>query len=146
MDLRIVPEESFGAALQYFTGSKAHNIRLRERAVARGWKLNEYGLFDRGGKRLAGEREEDIYCTLDLAYIPPEIREDQGEIQAAEEGALPRLVELQEIKGDLHVHTDWSDGKATLKEMAEEAKKRGLSYIAVTDHFRFSQAIKGLSE
>lgn len=146
VDLRIVPEESFGAALQYFTGSKAHNIRLRERAVARGWKLNEYGLFDRGGKRLAGEHEEDIYRRLGLAYIPPELREDQGEIQAAEEGALPALVEFRQIKGDLHVHTTWSDGKASLEEMAAEAKKRGLSYIAATDHFRFSQAIKGLSE
>lgn len=146
VDLRIVPEESFGAALQYFTGSKAHNIRLRERAVARGWKLNEYGLFSREGERLAGEREEDIYRALGLVYIPPELREDQGEIQAAEEGALPALVEPREIKGDLHVHTDWSDGKATIEEMAEEAKRRGLSYIAVTDHFRFSQAIRGLSQ
>ncbi|HIQ00482.1 TPA: DNA polymerase/3'-5' exonuclease PolX, partial [Candidatus Bipolaricaulota bacterium] len=146
VDLRIVPEESFGAALQYFTGSKAHNIRLRERAVARGWKLNEYGLFSREGERLAGEREEDIYRALGLVYIPPELREDQGEIQAAEEGALPALVEPRAIKGDLHVHTDWSDGKATIEEMAEEAKRRGLSYIAVTDHFRFSQAIRGLSQ
>jgi len=146
VDLRIVPEESFGAALQYFTGSKAHNIRLRERAVARGWKLNEYGLFDREGRRLAGEAEEDIYRELGLSYIPPELREDQGEIQAAERGELPELVRQDQILGDLHVHTDWSDGKATLEEMARQAQARGLSYIAVTDHFRFSQAIKGLSE
>jgi len=146
VDLRIVPEESFGAALQYFTGSKAHNIRLRERAVARGWKLNEYGLFDREGRRLAGEAEEDIYRALGLSYIPPELREDQGEIQAAERGELPELVRQDQILGDLHVHTDWSDGKATLEEMARQAQARGLSYIAVTDHFRFSQAIKGLSE
>ncbi|HHE47363.1 MAG TPA: DNA polymerase/3'-5' exonuclease PolX, partial [Candidatus Acetothermia bacterium] len=146
VDLRIVPEESFGAALQYFTGSKAHNIRLRERAVARGWKLNEYGLFDREGKRLAGETEEDIYRALDLDFIPPELREDQGEIQAAERGELPRLVRLKEVKSDLHVHTNWSDGKATLEEMAQAAQTKGLAYIAVTDHFRFSQAIHGLSE
>ena len=146
VDLRIVPEESFGAALQYFTGSKAHNIRLRERAVSRGWKLNEYGLFDREGKRLAGETEEDIYRALRLDFIPPELREDQGEIQAAERGELPRLVRLEEVKSDLHVHTNWSDGKATLEEMAQAAQTKGLAYIAVTDHFRFSQAIHGLSE
>jgi len=146
VDLRIVPEESFGAALQYFTGSKAHNIRLRERAVSRGWKLNEYGLFDREGKRLAGETEQDIYRALGLDFIPPELREDQGEIQAAERGELPRLVSLKEVKSDLHVHTNWSDGKATLEEMAQAAQTKGLAYIAVTDHFRFSQAIHGLSE
>jgi len=146
VDMRIVPAESFGAALQYFTGSKAHNIRLRERAVARGWKLNEYGLFDREGKRLAGETEEGIFHALDLEFIPPELREDQGEVQAAERGELPRLVRLKEVKSDLHVHTNWSDGKATLEEMANAAQTRGLAYIAVTDHFRFSQAIHGLSE
>jgi len=146
VDLRIVPEESFGAALQYFTGSKAHNIRLRERAVARGWKLNEYGLFDRDGRRLAGETEEGVYEALGLPYIPPELREDQGEIQAAERGELPALVRYEDILSDLHVHTDWSDGKASLAEMAQAARKRGLKCIAVTDHFRFSQAIKGLSE
>ncbi len=144
VDLRIVPEESFGAALQYFTGSKAHNIRLRERAVARGWKLNEYGLFDREGRRLAGASEEEVYRALGLAYIPPELREDQGEIQAAEAGRLPRLLEAREVLGDLHVHTDWSDGRAPLEEMADQARGRGLSYIAITDHFRFARAIKGL--
>lgn len=144
-DLRIVPEESFGAALQYFTGSKAHNIRLRERAVARGWKLNEYGLFDAEDRRIAGRTEEEIYQALGLAWIPPELREDQGEIQAAEVGALPKLVTLSEILADLHVHTDWSDGKMTLQEAVEAARARGLRYIAITDHLRFAQAIPGLS-
>lgn len=144
-DLRIVPEESFGAALQYFTGSKAHNIRLRERAVARGWKLNEYGLFDQEDHRLAGETEEGIYQALGLAYIPPELREDQGEILAAEGGNLPKLVELGEILADLHVHTDWSDGKMGLLEAVEAARARGLKYLTLTDHLRFAQAIPGLS-
>jgi len=144
-DFRIVPEESFGAALQYFTGSKAHNIRLRERAVARGWKLNEYGLFAEDGSVIAGRTEEEIYRALGLSFIPPELREDQGEIQAAEAGALPKLVELQEILADLHVHTDWSDGKMALLEVAQEARARGLRYLAITDHLRFAQAIPGLS-
>ncbi len=144
-DLRIVPEESFGAALQYFTGSKAHNIRLRERAAARGWKLNEYGLFAEDGTVIAGKTEEEIYRALGLSFIPPELREDQGEIQAAEAGALPKLVEFQEILADLHVHTDWSDGKMTLLEVVEEAQARGLRYVAITDHLRFAQAIPGLS-
>jgi len=144
-DLRIVPEESFGAALQYFTGSKAHNIRLRERAVARGWKLNEYGLFDENDRMIAGRSEEEIYRALGLSFIPPELREDQGEIQAAEAGALPKLVELREILADLHVHTDWSDGKMSLPEVVEAARARGLRYVAITDHMRFAQAIPGLS-
>ncbi len=145
VDLRIVPQESFGAALQYFTGSKAHNIALRKRAVAREWKLNEYGLFDETGKVLAGRTEEDIYTRLGLLFIPPELREDQGEIAAAEAGTLPNLVELSDIRGDLHVHTDWSDGKAPLAVMAAEAQKRGLSYIAVTDHAKFSEMVRGLT-
>lgn len=144
-DLRIVPEESFGAALQYFTGSKAHNIRLRERAVARGWKLNEYGLFDENDRMIAGRSEEEIYRALGLSFIPPELREDQGEIQAAEAGALPKLVELREILADLHMHTDWSDGKMSLPEVVDAARARGLRYVAITDHMRFAQAIPGLS-
>lgn len=144
-DLRIVPEGSFGAALQYFTGSQAHNIRLRERAAARGWKLNEYGLFDAHDRWIAGRTEEEIYQALGLAWIPPELREDQGEIQAAEVGALPKLVERAEILADLHVHTDWSDGKMDLRAAVEAARARGLRYIAVTDHLRFAQAIPGLS-
>jgi len=145
VDLRIVPKESFGAALQYFTGSKSHNIRLRERAVARGYKLNEYGLFDKTEKSLAGKTEEGVYEALELALIPPELREDQGEIQAAERGALPKLLTMEEIRSDLHVHTDWSDGKASLEEMIGAARARGLSAIAITDHYRFSQVIGGLT-
>ena len=144
VDLRIVPEESFGAALQYFTGSKAHNIALRKRAVARGWKLNEYGLFA-GGTPIAARTEADIYAKLGLAFIPPELREDQGEIAAAEAGTLPKLVEVSEVRGDLHVHTDWSDGKASLAEMVAAARERGLDYIAITDHAKFSQMIRGLT-
>jgi len=144
VDLRIVPEESFGAALQYFTGSQAHNIRLRERALSMGLKLNEYGVF-RGEERIAGRTEEEVYRVLGLPWIPPELREDQGEIQAAEAGRLPRLVEASEILGDLHVHTDRSDGRGTLAEMVAAARELGLRYIAITDHFRFAQAIPGLS-
>ena len=143
VDLRIVPAESFGAALQYFTGSQAHNIRLRERAVSLGFKLNEYGVF-KGEERVAGRTEEEVYKALGLPWIPPELREDRGEIQAAEEGKLPKLVEPEQILGDLHVHTDWSDGKGSLEEMAKAAMELGYRYIAIVDHFRFAQAIPGL--
>jgi DNA polymerase (family 10) len=143
VDLRIVPAESFGAALQYFTGSQAHNIRLRERAVSLGFKLNEYGVF-KGKERVAGRDEAEVYKALGLPWIPPELREDRGEIQAAEEGKLPKLVEPDQILGDLHVHTNWSDGKGSLEEMAQAAMELGYRYIAIVDHFRFAQAIPGL--
>jgi DNA polymerase (family 10) len=133
IDLRVVPRESFGAALQYFTGSKAHNIELRSRARQRGLKINEYGVF-RGEERVAGETEEDVYAALGLPWIPPELREARMEFQWADQGRLPSLIELQEIRGDLHMHTSESDGKATLEEMAEAAHTRGLRYIAITDH------------
>ncbi len=145
VDLRIVPPESFGAALQYFTGSKAHNIALRKRAVARGWKLNEYGLFDEAGRVLAGPKEGEIYERLGLQFIPSELREDRGEIQAAEKKAGPRLVELSDVRGDLHVHTDRSDGKASLEEMVGAARDRGLAYVAITDHAKFAEVIGGLT-
>ena len=144
VDLRIVPPESLGAAMQYFTGSQAHNIALRKRAVAEGWKLNEYGLFD-GDRVLAGEEEAAIYARLGLQFIPPELREDQGELQAAESGLLSRLVEWSDIRGDLHVHTDASDGRAGLEEMAAAAQMRSLSYIAITDHAKFAEMIGGLT-
>lgn len=144
VDLRIVPEASFGAALQYFTGSKAHNIALRKRAVARGLKLNEYGLFDDEDRSSAGRTEQEIYQALDLCLIPPELREDEGEIAAAERDALPDLIEEAEVQGDLHVHTDWSDGKASLEEMIEAARSAGFSYIAITDHARFAEVVGGL--
>jgi DNA polymerase (family X) len=143
VDLRVVPEESFGAALQYFTGSKEHNVRLRELAVKKGWKLNEYGLFD-GDRLLAGRDEEEIYNKLGLQPVPPELREDRGEIECM--GKLPRLVVLEDIKGDMHVHSNASDGRSTIEEMAEAAKARGYSYLAICDHSRSSVIANGLSE
>ncbi|MFO8033910.1 MAG: DNA polymerase/3'-5' exonuclease PolX [Candidatus Bipolaricaulota bacterium] len=145
VDLRLVPEGSFGAALQYFTGSKEHNVRLRERAVGRGHKLNEYGLFDEAGEALAGADEQGIYRSLGLEFIPPELREDQGEVQAAERGELPKLVSLGELLGDLHIHTNWSDGDASVERMAQAARERGFRYIAITDHFLFSESVGGVT-
>jgi DNA polymerase (family X) len=137
VDLRPFTSESLGAALQYFTGSKDHNVRLRERAVRQGLKLNEYGVFRvETGDKIAGETEEDVYRALGLAYIPPELREDRGEIKAAEHHALPRLIEATDLRGDLHAHTDESDGRDSLDAMAEAARARGLSYLALTEHSR----------
>ncbi len=136
-DLRVLPPESFGAALHYFTGSKAHNIAVRTRAVHRGVKLSEYGVFDREGRRLGGERERDVFEAVGLPWIPPEIREGAGEIEAAEAGALPRLVEEADVLGDLHVHSRASsDARASLEELAEEAARLGRRYVAITDHSR----------
>lgn len=135
VDLRVVEKESYGAALAYFTGSKTHNIRLREMAVRAGLKINEYGIFlENDNKKIGGEKEEDVYKILGLSYIPPELREDQGEIEAAIEGKLPELIKLEDIKGDLHVHSKWSDGSHTFEQLVEAAKKYGYSYIAITDH------------
>ena len=146
VDLRVVEEDSFGAALAYFTGSKAHNIKLREMAVKSGLKINEYGIFrEKDEKKLGGEKEEDIYRILGLPYIPPELREDSGEIEAAIEGRLPKLVELRDIKGDLHVHSKWSDGSHDFEELIDEAKKRGYEYIAITDHSKGLGIARGLS-
>ena len=146
VDLRVVEEESFGAALAYFTGSKAHNIRLREMAVKAGLKINEYGIFrERDDKKLGGKEEEDVYRILGLPYIPPEMREDTGEIEAALRGGLPRLVELKDIKGDLHVHSKWSDGSHDFEELTEEARKRGYEYIAITDHSKGLGIARGLT-
>lgn len=143
IDLRAVPEASYGAALLYFTGSKAHNIALRGLANGRGWKLNEYGLFD-GKERIAGRTEEEVYKKLGLAVVPPELREDRGEVALARAGRLPALVTLADIRGDLHVHTDWSDGTAPLADMVAAAKARGYGYIAVTDHSRRVTVANGL--
>ena len=146
VDLRVVEEDCFGAALAYFTGSKAHNIRLREMAVKSGLKINEYGIFrEKDEKKLGGEKEEDIYRILGLPYIPPELREDSGEIEAAIEGRLPKLVELRDIKGDLHVHSKWSDGSHDFEELIDEAKKIGYEYIAITDHSKGLAIARGLS-
>lgn len=143
VDLRLVGRESLGSALAYFTGSRDHSIRLRRRAQERGHKLNEYGLFH-GRRRIAGSTEKDVYRALGLAFIPPELREDRGEIEAAERGRLPRLVTLEDLRGDLHVHTDASDGREPLAAMAEAARGRGLEYIAITDHSRYLGVVHGL--
>ena len=147
VDLRVVEEESFGAALAYFTGSKAHNIRLREMAVKEGLRINEYGIF-RGNdeKKLGGKEEEDIYRILGLPFIPPELREDTGEIEAALGGRLPKLVHLSDIKGDLHVHTKRSDGSNDFDELIEAARTCGYEYIAITDHSKGLGIAHGLSE
>ena len=143
MDVRVVPDESYGAALQYFTGSKAHNIVTRRRAQERGLKINEYGVF-RGEKSIAGRTEEDVYKAIDLPWIPPELREDRGEIELAEKGMLPKLIELDDICGDLHMHTTATDGAATISEMIDAAKARGLKYIAITDHSKRVSMANGL--
>ena len=143
VDVRAVPEQSYGAALLYFTGSKAHNIALRAIAVHRGWKLNEYGLFS-GKRRIAGLTEEEIYKKLGLAYIPPEMREDRGEIALAQANGLPALVTRADIRGDLHVHSDWTDGTASIEAMAKAAQAQGYQYIALTDHSRRVAMTHGL--
>ena len=146
-DLRLVPRDSLGAALQYFTGSKPHNIALRDRAVRRGFKLNEYGLYRHDdGTLAAGASEEDIYRALDLEFIPPELRENRGEIEAAERRALPRLVAHADLRGDLHMHTTATDGRADAETMARAARDAGLSYIAITDHSRALAMANGLDE
>ncbi len=143
VDLRVVPPASYGAALLYFTGSKAHNIRLRNLALDRGLKLNEYGLF-KGDRALAGATEEEVYERLKLPWIAPELREDRGEIEAASKGRLPRLIELADLRGDLHVHTNWSDGTASLEAMAQAARAHGLSYLAISEHSRRLTVAHGL--
>lgn len=143
VDVRAVPEASYGAALLYFTGSKSHNIALRGIANDRKWKLNEYGLFA-GKRRIAGATEEEIYAKLGLAYVPAEMREDRGEIALAKANQLPRLVSVADIRGDLHVHSDWTDGTATIEAMAAAAQARGYEYIALTDHSRRVAMAHGL--
>ena len=145
VDLRVVPQVSFGAALCYFTGSKAHNIAVRRIGVAKGCKVNEYGVF-KGDKRIAGRTERDVYATLGLDYIEPEMREDRGEIELAAKGRLPKLVTLDDIRGDLHCHTDLTDGRNTLEEMATAARKRGYEYLAVTDHSKHVTVAHGLDK
>jgi DNA polymerase (family 10) len=137
IDLRIVPPESFGAALQYFTGSKEHNVVLRGRAKQLGLKINEYGVYRLDGDQetyVAGASEEEVYAALDLPCFPPELREARHEFDWADAGQLPELIELKDIRGDLHMHTDETDGNASLEEMVEAARARGLKYIAITDH------------
>ncbi|NOX56243.1 MAG: DNA polymerase/3'-5' exonuclease PolX [Planctomycetes bacterium] len=143
LDLRVVPEKSYGAAMQYFTGSKEHNIVIRRRAQERGLKVNEYGVF-RGSKQIAGRTEEEVYAAVDLPWIPPELRENRGEIELAERGRLPKLVEPSDLRGDVHMHTTDTDGTADVLEMAEAAKQRGLKYIAITDHSKRVTMANGL--
>jgi DNA polymerase (family 10) len=143
VDVRAVPKESYGAALLYFTGSKAHNIALRGLANDRDWKLNEYGLFA-GKRQIAGATEEEVYKKLGLAYIPPELREDRGEIALAKVNQLPHLVTVADIRGDLHVHSDWTDGTAKIEEMAAVAQACGYEYMALTDHSRRVAMAHGL--
>ncbi len=144
-DIRVVNEECFGSALLYFTGSKEHNIALRELAIKKGYKLNEYGLF-KGTKRIAGLTEEKVYRALGLKYIEPELRENLGEIEAARMNKLPKLISIKDIKGDIHVHTKWSDGNNSIEEMALVAKKLGYEYICITDHSKTRAIAHGLKE
>ena len=146
-DLRLVPEESRGAAMQYFTGSKSHNIALRDRAIARGFKLNEYGLFRvDDGSLVAGRTEAEIYDALGLAEIPPELREGRGELEAAERRALPQLIRLEDIRGDIHCHTTETDGRDDIEAMALAARAAGLQYLAITDHSKALAMANGLDE
>ena len=145
LDLRVVPAESFGAALQYFTGSKAHNVVVRGLAKDRGLKVNEYGVF-RGDRQIAGRTEEEVYAALDLPCFPPEMREARKEFDWAAAGKLPTLVELDDICGDMHMHSTWTDGHASIEEMALAAKARGLKYIAMTDHSKRVTMVNGLDE
>jgi DNA polymerase (family 10) len=145
-DLRLVARDSLGAALQYFTGSKTHNIALRDRAIQRGWKLNEYGLYADDGSSLAGASETHIYERLGLDWIPPELRENRGEIDAAERHDLPRLITMHDLRGDLHMHTTATDGRADAESMALAARDAGLEYIAITDHSRALAMSNGLDE
>ncbi len=143
VDLRVVEKASFGAALHYFTGSKAHNIRIRHLGQQQGLKINEYGVF-RGEQRIAGETEESVYASVDLPWIPPELREARGEIEAAREGRLPVLIERDDLRGDLHCHTRATDGTASIEDMARAARRAGLEYLAITDHSRHLTVAHGL--
>ncbi len=146
-DVRVLEKKAFGAALQYFTGSKAHNVALRDRAKRMGLKISEYGVFkEKGEEWIAGEQEEDVYKAVGLAWIPPELRENRGEIEAAESGKLPKLIDVEDIKGDLHVHTKESDGGHTIQELVDYALTKGYEYIAITDHSKAVGIAHGLNE
>ncbi len=145
VDLRVVPPERWGTALQYFTGSQAHNIALRERALKLGFSLSEYALKREDGSELLCAEEEEVYQALGLPWIPPELRENRGEIEAAAEGCLPELIEIEHLQGELHAHSTWSDGNATIEEMAEAARARGYRYLVITDHSESLGVTGGLS-
>lgn len=147
IDLRVLDDSSFGAALQYFTGSKEHNVAMREIAIKKGLKVNEYGVFrKKDNKKVAGKTEEEVYKAIGMEVMEPEIRENNGELEAASKGNLPKLIPYGSIKGDFHVHTKKSDGNASIKEMAEAAKKLGYEYVAITDHSKSERIAHGLSE
>ncbi|MBN2721999.1 MAG: DNA polymerase/3'-5' exonuclease PolX [Campylobacterales bacterium] len=145
VDLRCVPDESYGATLHYFTGSKSHNVTIRKMAIEMGLKVNEYGIF-KGKEKIAGVTEEEMYKTVGLSYIEPELRENRGELEAAAHRKLPDLVNIEDIKGDLHTHTTYSDGQNSIMEMAEAAKKLGYEYIAITDHSKLLAIYNGMDE
>jgi len=145
VDLRVVEEECYGAALQYFTGSKPHNIRLRSIARAKDIKINEYGVF-RGERRIGGREEAEVYSALGLIWIPPELREDRGEIEAAQRGELPNLLGRSDVNGDLHVHSSWSDGSSDLDEIARWGRSMGYQYVAISDHSKSLKIARGLAE
>jgi DNA polymerase (family 10) len=147
VDLRVLGEKSWGAGLHYFTGNKAHNIKLRAKAMKKGWKLNEYGLFQKkNNKYLAGRTEEEVYKKMGLPYIAPELREDWGEIEAGLKGKLPKLLDYKAVKGDLHCHTSWSDGAESVKEMALQAKKLGWNFLGISDHSKGLAIARGLTD
>jgi len=147
VDLRVVKDESFGAALQYFTGSKEHNVKMRSIAIKKGLKLNEYGLFEKGtNKYVVGKSEEEIYNKLGLSYIEPELRENRGEIDVAAKKQLPKLVEYKDIKGDLHIHSNWSDGFETIENITNYAQKLGYEYVGIADHSQSLKIARGLTE
>ncbi len=145
VDLRVLPEKSYGAALHYFTGSKAHNIAIRKIGIEQGYKINEYGIFE-DDKQIAGAKEKEIYQKVGLRYIEPELREDRGEIEAARNNALPELIEISDIRGDLHSHTKATDGKNSAEEMVEAAREQGYEYLAITDHSQRITVANGLDE
>ena len=145
IDLRIVPKKSYGAALQYFTGSKEHNIAIRKKAIEKGLKLNEYGIF-RGRNTIISNKEKDVYQAIGLSFIEPELRENQGEIEAAKSKKLPKIINSEEILGDLHCHSSWDGGKNTILEMAKAAQDLGYRYIGIADHTKFLRIERGLDE
>ena len=147
VDLRVVKNESYGSALQYFTGSKEHNVKMRSLAIKKGYKLNEYGLFDKETEKyVAGEVEDEIYTTLGLSYIEPELRENKGEIDLAQKGHLPRLVEYDEVMGDFHIHSTWSDGSDSIEDISRVAQNMGYSFVCIADHSQSLKIANGLSE
>lgn len=145
IDLRVVPEKSYGSALQYFTGSKEHNIATRRIAISKGLKLNEYGVF-KGQKMIAGKTEEQVYKAIGLNFIPPEMRTDSGEVELAKKEKLPKIIDYNDILGDLHCHSDWDGGSNSIKEMAEAAQKLGYKYLGIADHTKFLRIEHGLNE